>query len=179
MVKVGQVTETDTPLVYFITAVIAVSLYNSIETVIIFLVFKRYGGVYFWSLLAACPGLFMMTFGYSTYFYNFNRNLFGQSTPTIIGWCIFMIVQSFVLWSRLHLVVQNRKIIRGVVIMILCTAIFLPIPTAVLAFCNDIRPPRQVFIRGYQIIGNIQLTGFTVQETIISGLCIWGTASML
>lgn len=121
----------------------------------------------------------MMTSGYSTYFYNFDRNLFGQSAPTIFGWCIFMVAQSFVLWSRLHLVVQNRKIIRGVVIMILCTAILLLIPTAVLAFCNNIRPPRQVFTRGYQIMENIQLTGFTVQETIISGLYIWGTVSIL
>ena len=180
MVKVGQVNETDTLLVYFITAVIAVALYNSIETVVvIFIVFKIYGGVYFWSLLEAYFGLFMMTFGYFTYFYNFDLNLFGQSVPTIVGWSIFMVAQSIVLWSRLHLVVQNRIIICGVVIMIICTAIFLLIPTAVLAFCNDIRPSRQVFIRGYQIMKDIQLTGFFMQETIISGLYIWGTVSML
>lgn len=87
--------------------------------IIIFLVFKRYDGVYFWSLLAACLGLFMMTSGYSTYFYNFDPNLFGQSTLTIIGWCIFMVAQSFVLWSRLHLVIQNGNVIHGVVIMII------------------------------------------------------------
>jgi uncharacterized membrane protein len=180
MVKVGRVNETDTPLVYFITAVIAVSLYNSIETVdIVFFVFKRYGGAYFWSLLAACLGLFMMTFGYSTYFYNFDLNLFGQSAPTIVGWCIFMVAQSIVLWSRHHLVIQNRKIIRGVVILIISTAILLLIPTAVLAFCNNVRPSRRVFIRGYQIMEDIQLTGFTIQEAIISGLYIWATVSML
>lgn len=180
MVKVGQVNETDTPLVYFIAAVITVSLYNSIETVvIIFFVFKKYGEVYFWSLLVACLGLFMMTFGYSTYFFNFDLNLFGQSALTIVGWCVFMVAQSIVLWSRLHLVVQNPKIIRGVVIMIFCTAIFLLIPTAVLAFCNDIRPSRHVFIRSYQIMEDIQLTGFFMQETIISGLYIWGAVSML
>jgi hypothetical protein len=180
MVKVGQVNQTETPLVYFITAVIAVSLYNSIETVVItFFVFKRYGGAYFWSLLAACLGLFMMTFGYSTYFYNSDPSPFGQSAPTIVGWCIFMVAQSIILWSRLHLVVRNRKIILGIIIMIICTAIFLLLPTAVLAFCNDIRPPRQVFRRGYQIMENIQLTGFATQEAIISGLYIWGTVSML
>jgi hypothetical protein len=180
MLKVGQVNQTDTGLVYFITAVIAISLYNSIETVVIVLfMFKRYGGIYFWSLLAACLGLFMMTFGYSTYFYNIVPNLFGQSAPTIVGWCIFMVAQSVVLWSRLHLVMQNRKILRGVIVMIGSTAIFLLIPTAVLAFGNDIRPPRQVFIRGYQIMENIQLTVFTIQEAIISGLYIWGTISIL
>ncbi|QKX63323.1 uncharacterized protein TRUGW13939_10493 [Talaromyces rugulosus] len=180
MLKVGQVNETDTALAYFITAVIAISLYNSIETVVIVLfVFKRYGGTYFWSLLAACLGLFMMTFGYSTYFYDIVPNLFGQSAPTIVGWCIFMVAQSVVLWSRLHLVLQNRKILRAVIVMICSTAIFLLIPTAVLAFGNDIRPPRQVFIRGYQIMENIQLTVFTLQEAIISALYIWGTISIL
>ncbi|KUL83071.1 hypothetical protein ZTR_11169 [Talaromyces verruculosus] len=180
MVKVGQVNETDTALVYFITAVIAIALYNSVETVVIVLfVFKHYGGTYFWSLLAACLGLFMMTLGYSTYFYNIIPNLFGQTAPTVVGWCIFMIAESVVLWSRLHLVMQNRKILRGVMIMIGSTAIFLLIPTTALAFCNDIHPPRQVFIRGYQIMENIQLTGFTVQEVIISGLYIWGTISIL
>ncbi|CAI7582465.1 unnamed protein product [Penicillium glandicola] len=180
MLVIGQASQTAPGISLLLSGVIAVALYNSAETVIlIFASFKRYRGVYFWSLLTATIGVFVTTLGYATYFFNIIPNRYGQSIPTIIGWCTFIIAQSLVLWSRLHFLIHNPKILRGVLVMIIMTAVFLLIPTAVLAWCNDIHPPNKAITKGYQIMEDIQLTGFSLQETIISGLYIWGTISLL
>lgn len=180
MLVVGQASETERAVAYFIASVIAVSLYNSVETVVlIFASFRRYKGTYFWSLLIASTGVFVTSFGYATYFYNIIPNRFGQSTVTIVGWWTFVIAQSLVLWSRLHLVVYSRRIIRGVLIMIIMTTSLLLLPTGILAWLNNFQPPKQEILRGYQIMENIQLTILSAQETIISVIYIMGTIKLL
>lgn len=165
---------------YFLTACIGISLYNPTETIIlIFATFKRYGGCYFWSLLIACLGLIIAVIGYSSYFFDFTKNEFIQTTVTVTGWAIFVVAQSLVLWSRLHLVIQSRTILRGVLAMIIINAIVLLIPTIVMAYGNDTKVISPQFRRGYTIMEDIQLTAFSTQEFIISGLYIWGTINLL
>lgn len=172
---------TSSPAVaYFLTACIGISLYNPTETIIlIFATFKRYGGYYFWSLLIACLGLIVAVIGYSTYFFNITSNKFVQTTVTVTGWSIFVVAQSLVLWSRLYLVIQSQRILHGVLAMIIINAFVLLIPTVVMAFGNDTVDPSPEFLRGYTIMEKIQLSLFSTQEFVISGLYLWGTINLL
>ncbi|EMT74647.1 hypothetical protein NOF04DRAFT_1193469 [Fusarium oxysporum II5] len=63
--------------------------------------------------------------------------------------------------------------------MIIINAVVLLIPTTALAFCYNIVPVPRAVERGYKIMEPIQITIFCVQELIISGLYIWGTAKIL
>src|SRR5439155_20738077 len=64
--------------------------------------------------------------------------------------------------------------------MIIINAIILHFPTTVLTYgSNSGNANTAVFVRGYSIMEKIQMTGFCIQEFIISGLYIWETAKML
>jgi hypothetical protein len=120
---------------YFITACIGIGLYNPMETLIlIFATFKTYSGSYFWSLLTAYIGLIISIIGYIAYFFEITRNKFAQTTVTVTCWAIFIVAQSLVLWSRLYLVIQSRRILRTVLVMIVVNAVVLLIPTIVMDF---------------------------------------------
>ncbi|SPO06582.1 related to integral membrane protein [Cephalotrichum gorgonifer] len=180
MLTFGQASESSPSVAYFFAGCIGVTLYNAVEIIVlIFATFKRYGGWYFWSLLVASIGLIVTTTGFSTYFFNITPNKFVQSAVTIAGWWAFIVGQSLVLWSRLHLVLQSPRILRGVLAMIIVNAIVLLIPTTVLSLGNNVDPIPEPFARGYDIMENIQLTVFCVQEFIISGLYIWATTKLL
>ncbi|PVH68948.1 hypothetical protein DL98DRAFT_564553 [Cadophora sp. DSE1049] len=165
---------------YFITAAIGIALYNPVETLIlIFATFKQYRGCYFWSLLIACIGLIIWIVGYITYFFDVTSSKYAQTAVVVTGWCIFIVAQSLVLWSRLHLVIQSRRILRAVLLMIVINAIVLLPPTVAMAFGNNTKIISPAFRRGYEIVENIQVLAFTLQECIVSGLYIWGTISLL
>ncbi|KAJ5225200.1 hypothetical protein N7468_006425 [Penicillium chermesinum] len=149
-----------------IATFIGVAWYNVIELiVVIFLTFKRYRGPYFWSMLIA--------------------SFFALTTATwlpivllTIGWWTMVTGQSFVLYSRLHLVLENLRILRLVKGMIIANIFFLHIPTTVLTFDANFSHT-DASVRGYDIMEKIQLTGFCVQEVIISCLYMWETWRLL
>jgi hypothetical protein len=176
----GQASESSPSVAFFFAGCIAVILYNALEIIVlIFVTFRRYAGWYFWSLLVASLGLIVTTVGYSTYFFNITPHKFVQSTITIAGWWAFIVGQSLVLWSRLHLVLESPRILRGVLTMIMINAVVLLIPTTVLALYYNVDPVPETVKRGYSIMENIQITVFCLQEFIISGLYIWATTKVL
>ena len=77
--------------------------------------------------------------------------------------------QSLVLWSRLHLITQNRALLRFILWLIIVDTIVLCTPTMVLTYgSNTSRAER--FVHGYMIMEKIQMTWFTLQEFFISGV---------
>ncbi|KAJ0127043.1 Uncharacterized protein HZ326_29851 [Fusarium oxysporum f. sp. albedinis] len=180
MLTFGQASESSPSVAFFFAGCIAITLYNALEIIIlVFVTFKRFSGWYFWSLLVASLGLIVATIGFSTYFFKITPHTYLQSAVTIAGWWAFIVGQSLVLWSRLHLVLQSPCILRSVLIMITINAVILLIPTTVLAFCYNIVPVPRAVKLGYEVMEPIQITIFCVQELIISGLYIWGTAKIL
>jgi len=180
MLVFGQASESSPSVAYFFTACIGVTLYNALEIlVLIFATFRKYAGWYFWSLLVASFGLIVTTTGFSTYFFDITTNKFVQSTVTIAGWWAFIVGQSLVLWSRLHLVLRSRLILRCTLAMIGVNAVVLLIPTTVLALGYNVDPVPEPFARGYSVMEDIQITVFSVQEFIISGLYLWATIKLL
>ena len=86
-----------------------------------------------------------------------------------IGWVIMIPSQSIVLWSRLHLITHNKRVLRALLYLIIIDSVVFIIPTCVFNWGALLRQERP-FLRGYTIIEKIQMCVFTVQEVLISGV---------
>lgn len=160
-----------------------ISLYNAVELlVLVFVNFRRYQGWYFWSLLIATIGVVVHALGYFLRYFHIDGSVFGAVTVSVVGWVAMVTGQSIVLWSRLHLVMEHRKILRGILNMIITNVICLNIPTIVLTYgINANMHPETAdrWIYGYSVMERLQLTGFSLQETIISTIYIVKSTQIL
>lgn len=178
-------------------------MYNAVELVImVFLTFKRFQGVYFWSLLLSSFGIIPYALGFLLKFMEITTgNLRWLAIFFLtIGWYPMITGQALVLWSRLHLIVNGSRgdrIIRYTMWMIIIDAICLHIPTTVLTFGSNGRTNLQVFEFGYvicnvvirygidayvfryNIMEKIQMCGFFCQEVILSSIYILETSKIL
>jgi hypothetical protein len=156
----------------------AISIYNSIEILLMILnTFKRCEGLYFWSMLVATAGIPLHTIDVLLRYFRP-----APKSPHVRSYSLWMGAmvtgQSVVLYSRLHLVVGDRRKIRWVLIMIVANVCILHIPVTVLFRGSNVG--RATPFRGpFEVYEKIQLAGFFFQELIISGLYIWETVHAL
>ena len=125
--------------------------------------FKRKKGVYFWSLFLGSWGCLIDAIGVIL---KFLVPVVGRAWPSytillLIGWSTYAPAQLFVLYSRLHLVNDNPKILRILLIMISSTLLTLVLPTWIVfwpAYDPDPRissvwSPRDAIVERYTQIG--------------------------
>ena len=161
-----------------VTLSIALSLYNSLELgLLISTTFKRWRGLYFWSLCACNAGVIFYTLGMMLGYFKLCI-LWLNATMLNIGWICMIVCQSLVLYSRLGLILDNARILAAVKWMIVVDCIVLITPTIVLNY-GTLYTHSDAFGRGYFYIEHIQVAGFSIQELIISGLYVWKTISLL
>ncbi|GAQ05958.1 hypothetical protein ALT_3279 [Aspergillus lentulus] len=160
---------------------IGLAWYNALELIVLcFTTFKRWRGAYFWSLLVASTGIIPYGLGLFLKFFNIVRhNYLGSHTLVTIGWCCMVTGQSMVLWSRLHLILLNQRVLRGILYLIIFDAIILHIPTAVVAYGTNAPSHPIAFVKAYNVLERVQLVGFCIQETFLSAVYIWGTLKFL
>lgn len=158
-----------------------VAWYNAIELVIlIFVTFSKFRGLYFWSLLvSASIGVVPYSLGFLLKFFQLTSLAWLSVTFLTIGWYCMVTGQSVVLYSRLHLVLRNPSVLKRVLCMIIVNAVILHIPTTVLTYGSNLGDRSGAFVHGYKIMETIQMTGFCIQEFIISGIYIWETIKLL
>lgn len=158
-----------------------VAWYNALELIIlVFVTFSQYRGLYFWSLLVSSSlGLIPYSLGFLLKFFKLTTLSWLSVTLLTIGWWCMVTGQSIVLYSRLHLVLRNHSVLKRVLCMIIVDAIILHIPTTVLTYGSNLAYNTQGYINGYNVMEKIQMTGFCIQEFIISGLYIWEATKML
>ena len=160
-----------------ISAFTAVAWYNVAElNVSVFMTFKRRRGLYFWSLIVSSWGVLLHSLGFVLKFFNVITSDPLSNTIITLGWWSMVTGQSLVLYSRLHLVVKERRIERGVLLMIVWNAITLHIPTTVLTYGSKWNAH---FRDGFTYMEKIQMTLFCLQEFIISGVYLWATVRLL
>ncbi|PKX94679.1 uncharacterized protein P174DRAFT_441992 [Aspergillus novofumigatus IBT 16806] len=166
-----------------IATLAGITWYNAIELVIlVFVTFSKYHGTYFWSLLISSSiGLLPYSVGFLLKFFQLTDQTWLSVTFITIGWWCMVTGQSIVLYSRLHLVLRNPRILRRVLTMILVDAVIFHLPTTVLTYGSNMAGPvdAPAYIHGYNVMEKIQMTGFCIQEFIISALYIWETIRML
>jgi hypothetical protein len=115
----------------FVTICCALAIYNAIELLLlIFTTFRRFHGLYFWSLLVASVGIVPYVLGFMIEFYELTAQLAGLLI-TFVGWPMMVTGQSLVLYSRLHVVLGegNQRILKAVRWMIIINGIVLTIAT--------------------------------------------------
>lgn len=155
-----------------------IAWYNALELIVLcFTTFKRYGGCYFWCLLIASFAIIPFGLGYLLIIFNIYNNLFPVAME-LIAWVCMVTGQSLVLWSRLHLVVQNPKILRGTLAMIIIDAILFHVPASVLelgAHSNR----SELFTSAFNIFERIQLIAFSLQEVVLSVIYSWEAVRLL
>jgi len=146
--------------------------------VLVYVTFKRRKGIYFWSIIITNIGIILQTTGYIL-------KEFENTCPVVlvtiickVGWVANVTGFSVVLWSRLHLVVYNPRILRLVLLMIVINAICLHTPIVIFEFGLISRIRDQV-LHPMEVMERVQQTIFTCQETIISCLYIYHTAKFL
>lgn len=157
----------------------SVALYNAVELfILLFLTFQQYHGLYFWTmLLSVVLGVIPHTVGYLLELFAL-APLWLTLTLSTIGFYVMVPGQSIVLYSRLHLVVQSRAILRFVVWLIIVDSILLLVPTTILTYSTAYIGTVPI-IRGYNVMERMQLAWFCAQEFVISGIYITETIKLL
>lgn len=164
-----------------VTICCALGLYNATELLIlVFTTFRRYAGLYFWSLSIASVGIIPYVIGFALEYFQLAPQLAGEIIATI-GWPMMVTGQSLVLYSRLGVVLgpNHDRMLRAIKWMIVADGLVFHISTTVVMFGAYNAHPAHQFALAYQYIEKIQMTGFTLQEFIISGIYVWSTLNYL
>ncbi|KAJ5927906.1 hypothetical protein N7466_006862 [Penicillium verhagenii] len=160
---------------------IGLSCYNVAELVVLVTAtFRRWRGLYFWSLLTSgCLGVVPYSIGFMMKFFTRTDSALSVTVLTI-GWWTMVTGQSVVLYSRLHLVLRDEKTLSRVLRMIVVNFFLLQVPTTILTYgANIIHTGDLAWVWGYNVMEKVQLTGFTIQETLISTLYVIHTVRLL
>lgn len=160
----------------------ALIYYNAIELIVLCLAtFKRRGSLYFWCLFITSTSLIPHTSGYVLLFFRPDVSRYAAVTLIIVAWWGTVTGHSLVLWSRLSFVLDNPRLLNGLLVLILVDAVLLHMPTTALLY-GTVSPDKNaetIFANGYGIMERIQLVGFCIQEAILSGIYVWETAKLL
>lgn len=168
------------PTVYCLVAAFsAVPMWMTIElTFQIYATFKNYNGLYFWSLLFCTWSITLRQIGRICIYFVPGCNQVFSLSFAMLGWVGTVTGFSVVLYSRLHLVTRNRRILRGVLCMIITDVFILHLPTMV-AQIGVVTKIHRSWVSWYPAMEKAQIVGFTVQETIISGIYIYIAQKMV
>lgn len=170
---------TDGPARRAVECLLAVALYNFIELVVItHTSFKRRQGLYFWSFVVATWGIAVYSVGFLMRNLSLVRHVAVYGTFIVVGWICMVTGQSVVLWSRMHLLVRNKRTLRTILAMIVVDAIIGHIPTSVVMYgANSSQPDR--WLEAYAILERCHVTLFFLQELAISTIYIVETTKLL
>jgi hypothetical protein len=167
------------PVVYpLVASFFALAIWMSLElSVQLYFKFRRHHGLYFWSICAVSCGVALHATGLLLKLLVPGVNLVGVTAMAKIGWVLDTTGFSIVLYSRLNLVVRNPRVLRIVLAMIITNAFIFHTPIIVLLMGLSVgHTSWKQYIVPFEWI---QVVGFTVQETTISGMYIWKTAKFL
>ncbi|KAF5013372.1 hypothetical protein FDECE_619 [Fusarium decemcellulare] len=170
-----------TPEAVLVIVCSTLALCNAFELLsLIFMTFKRRSGLYFWSILLASFGVIPYCVGWMIVYFDFTHDYVGMIIDSV-GWVLLVSGQSVVLYSRLHLVVTDQRILRGVLCMIIINGVVWHTTMTVLLFGSTYNPneSKRGFNAVFNVLEKVQMTCFCLQEFIISGLYIWKTIGIL
>ncbi|KAJ5110560.1 hypothetical protein N7532_001095 [Penicillium argentinense] len=153
-----------------VVAMFAIGTYSALEVGIACLdLFKRYRGLYFFSMQVASWGILLHSIPAQVRFVT-NGAEIPLSIPYIIGWYCMVSGQPVVLYSRLHLVVADMGCLRWLLWMIIINAVVMHIPMTVLFYFVTLGSDQ--FVLSAAIYDRIQVVVFAAQDLIICAIYI-------
>lgn len=160
----------------------SIALYNVVElTFIIWTVFKRHSGTYFWSFVVATYGILIYAIGFILEYAGPRDQSarFVYVTLILIGWSCMLTGQSMVLWSRLHIILRDAFKLKLVLYMIIINCIIIYPPISVVLFGTTASNSNaSTYATVYSVYEKIQVTLIFVQEVIISLIYVYETVKL-
>lgn len=158
----------------------ALPIWTTVElTFTIFYIFRRYTGLYFWSVLITTWGVTLHAIGFILKFCVPQFNWILATVLAEIGWVGMVSGFSVVLFSRLGLVVRSRTVRKWTLVMIIADAFCFHVPTIVFQFAVSNKSTHKKYLPYMAPMERVQVMAFSVQETIISALYIYFTLQYL
>lgn len=169
----------DTTRTSLLVAMLTLAIYMSILVDIKALTtFKRRNTLYFWSILITSWGIISHSLGIILKWFVGSCPWQVNTAFASFGWWGMVTGQSLVLYSRLHLVVRDHRVLRAVLIMIIVDFCIFQVPTTIQTFGSNQSNPG-MWLKVYNIYERIQLIIFTLQEFIISLIYIRAAVKLL
>ncbi|KAI4121705.1 MAG: hypothetical protein LQ338_006217 [Usnochroma carphineum] len=169
----------DTTRTSILVAMLTLAIYMALLVNLkVFSTFKRRNTIYFWSLLVTSWGIMSHSLGIILKWFVGSCPWYVNTAFASFGWWGMVTGQSLVLYSRLHLVIRNHRVLRSVLIMIIFNFCVFQVPTTVMTFGSNRADPG-MFLTVYNVYERIQLIVFTLQELLISVLYIRAAFKML
>lgn len=173
-----SVVDQDMPVALAMAAFAGVSWYVGAEiSISLFLVFKRRRGLYFWSCALGIWGVILQTLFIILADFGVWSNLKASITLIYLTWAMMVIPQSWVLYSRLHLITSERVLLNWVRGVLIFTSIVFGITTIPLGVLTQTVKPSLFPVNN--VWDRLQTLVFFVQETALSILYIWQTRKFL
>ncbi|EAW25625.1 uncharacterized protein NFIA_044440 [Aspergillus fischeri NRRL 181] len=166
---------------YVYPTFIAVAWCNALDLIVLcFNTFKRYSGPYFWSLLVASFCIIPFGLGYVLKIYSITfTNYFLEIAILDVGWSGMVTGQSLVLWSRLNLVLDNRRVLKALLYLIIVDGAVLHSSCTALEFATNALRGSHGVATAFDVMERVQLVGFCLQELLLSGLYIYKAVPLL
>lgn len=169
----------DTTRTSILVAMLTLAIYMSLLVDLKALrIFKRRNTLYFWSLLITSWGIMSHSLGIILKWFVGSCPWEVNTAFASFGWWGMVTGQSLVLYSRLHLVVRNDRVLRAVLIMIIANFCIFQVPTTIQTFGSNQANPG-MWLTVYNVYERIQLVVFTLQEFVISIIYIQAAVKML
>lgn len=137
--------------------------------------FKKRQGLYFWCMTLGTVACAVDTLGIILKYLAPHPEIWPFYTLCLLaGWSTYTLCQLLVLYSRLHLVTQNKMIQRAMLVIIVSTVFAITIPNWIVVIpaydtdpkISSVWSPRDAIVERYTQIGN------TLVECIVSGVYI-------
>ncbi|KAI0814004.1 integral membrane protein [Xylaria sp. FL0064] len=168
----------DLPMAMAMAAFAGISFYIGAElNVSLFMFFKRRRGLYFWSCALASWGIILQTLFIILADFEIWTDLKGSITFIYLSWILMVVPQSWVLYSRLYLLMQHDNMLRWVRAALIFTSIVFGVTTIPLGILAQAVKPSLVPVNA--VWDRLQTTVFFVQETALSILYMWQTRKHL
>ncbi|TID16357.1 hypothetical protein E6O75_ATG11475 [Venturia nashicola] len=162
------------PGVFSIIAVFTgLAIWSTIHlTIQILFFFKQYRGLYFWSLIITSWALSIREIGFLMRWVAPHVPWQFSLALAEVGWIGMVTGFSIVLWSRLQIITSNKLIMRGVLWMIITNGFVFHSALVILQYglAAASKSERGPWLKVLNPFERVQITMFTVQEVIISGL---------
>ncbi len=98
----------------------------------LFLLFKRRRGLYFWSAALSSWGVVLQPLFIILADYGIWTDLKGSISMIYLTWMIMVVPQSWLLYSRLHLIANHGTMLRWIKFVLIFTSIVFSVPTIII-----------------------------------------------
>lgn len=155
-----------------------VAIFSCLEMILLILTtFKKWRGLYFWSMWLCNLGILMYAFGFMMVYFQLSALWFAKVLNDL-GWIGLVVCQSLVLYSRLGLIVFDTRILKAVKWMIIVDSVVL-VPFPIIFDFGNTFTDLSIFPKGFFYIEHVQITVFSLQECIISTIYVIRTVALL